>query len=202
LPDLAEDLNMQILTRSLRRHERGEYARHLIALDAEDRRLRFGLPRDDESLQAYVNGIDLERDAVMCVFDDELLLVGAAHLARGTGYAEIGVSVLKGHRGRGIGSALFERSRLHARNWGVSELFTHCAADNAAMVRLARRHGMRAVVERGEADAYAAVPAPDASSYASELIAERVGVADDAMKVQMVQARRMGSALRPLVAAA
>jgi GNAT superfamily N-acetyltransferase len=191
---------MQILTRSLRRHERAMYAQHLVSLDAEDRRLRFGLPRGDESLHEYVNGIDLERDSVMCVYDDELMLVGAAHVARGTGYAEVGVSVLKGHRGRGVGSALFERSRLHARNWGVSEFFTHCAADNVAMMRLARKHGMRALVERGDADAYAAVPAPDAASLASELIAERVGVADYAMKTQMVQARRMASALRPFYA--
>jgi len=193
---------MQILTRTLLRHERTAYATHLVALDAEDRRLRFGLQRADDSIHEYVAGIDLDCDAVMCVFDDELVLVGAAHVARGTGYAEVGVSVLKGHRRMGIGNALFERSRLHARNWGVSEFFTHCAADNAAMMRLARRHGMRALVERGDADAYAAVPAPDAASLASELIAERVGVADYAMKTQMAQARRMASALRPFYALA
>lgn len=193
---------MQILTRSLRRHERAMYALHLCSLDAADRRLRFGLPRDDESLHQYANGIDVDRDSVIGVFDDELVLIGAAHVARGAGYAEVGVSVLPGHRRKGVGSALLERSRLHARNWGVSEFFTHCAADNAAMMRLARRHGMRALVERGDADAFAAVPAPDASSLASELIAERVGVADYAMKAQMLQARRMAGALRPFFALA
>ena len=191
---------MQIPTRSLRRHERTTYALHLVSLDAKDRRLRFGLPRRDESLHDYVNGIDLQRDSVMCAYDDELVLVGAAHVARGTGYAEVGVSVLAGHRGRGIGSALLERSRLHARNWGVSEFFTHCAADNVAMTHLARKHGMRVVVDRGEADAYAAVPAPDAASLAAELIAERVGVADYAMKAQMLQASRMTNALQPFYA--
>lgn len=190
---------MEILTRTLRRHERGEFTKHLQSLGAEDRRLRFGLPRGDESIAEYVNGIDYSRDTVIAVFDGDLTLAGAAHIARGRGYAEVGLSVLEGHRGRGIGTALLARSRLHARNWGVSELFTHCAADNAAMMRLARRHGMRTVIERGEADAYVAVPAPDAASLASEMIAERIAVSDYELKAQLLQARRITGAFRPFL---
>jgi GNAT superfamily N-acetyltransferase len=186
---------MEILTRTLRRHERAAFTTHLQQLDADDRRLRFGLPRDDDSIAEYVNGIDFSRDSVVAVFDGELCLVGAAHVARGHGYAEVGLSVLAGHRGRGIGSALLERSRLHARNWGASELFTHCAADNGAMMRLARKHGMHAVVDHGDADAYAPIPAPDASSFASELFAERIGMSDYEMKSHLLQARRFAEAL-------
>ena len=40
---------MQILSRSLRRHERGAYAHHLLRLAAEDRRLRFGVALDDDA---------------------------------------------------------------------------------------------------------------------------------------------------------
>jgi GNAT superfamily N-acetyltransferase len=193
---------MEILTRSLRRHERAAFTKHLQALGAEDRRLRFGLPRGDDSIAEYVNGIDYARDTVLAVFDGELCLLGAAHIARGHGYAEVGLSVLASHRGRGIGSALLERARLHARNWGVSELFTHCAADNSAMMQLARRHGMRAVVERGEADAYVAIQAPDAASLASEMIAERIGLSDYEMKAHLLQARRFAGAFFPAPAAA
>jgi GNAT superfamily N-acetyltransferase len=131
------------------------------------------------------------------VYDDELTLIGAAHVARGHGYAEVGVSVLAGHRGRGIGNALLARSRLHARNWGLAELFTHCASDNRAMMQLAKKHGMRTVVESGEADAFVDVPAPDPSSYAAEMLAERVGAFDHAMKTQWLNVRRMAEALRP-----
>ena len=188
---------MEYLTRQLRRHERDEFTQHLLTLDAEDRRLRFSSPRSDDAIRDYVQKIDLTRDAIIGVYDADLALIGAAHVARGPGYAEVGVSVLGGHRGRGIGSALLSRARLHARNWGVAELFTHCAADNRAMMMLAKKHGMRSVVERGEADAYLEVPAPDASSYTAELLAERVGTLDHAMKRHLLDSRRMASAFLP-----
>ncbi len=189
---------MEFTTRTLQRHERDEYARHLILLDDEGRRLRFASPRGDDAIREYVQKIDLAQDAIIGVYDADLTLIGAAHVARGPGYAEVGVSVLRGHRGRGVGSALLSRSRLHARNLGVAELFTHCAADNRAMMMLARKHGMRSVVERGEADSYIEVPAPDASSYTAELLAERVGTLDHAMKRHLLDSRRMASAFLPL----
>lgn len=189
---------MEFITRTLQRNERSDYEQHLVALGAEDRRLRFASPRDDAAIQVYVQNIDLERDTIIGVYDAELCLIGAAHLARGPGYAEVGVSVLSGQRGRGVGSALLSRSRLHARNWGVAELFTHCAADNRAMMLLAKKHGMRAVIDRGDADAFVAVPPPDASSFAAELLVERMGTFDHAVKQQLLNTRRMATALFPL----
>ncbi|MGH8721901.1 MAG: GNAT family N-acetyltransferase, partial [Burkholderiales bacterium] len=94
---------MPIVTRELPRLERAKFATHLRALGTEDRRLRFGLPLSDAAIDAYVARIDFGRDAVFGVFDDALQLAGAAHLARADAHAELGVSVLPAHRGRGIG---------------------------------------------------------------------------------------------------
>ncbi len=188
---------MEYLTRQLRRHERDEFTQHLLTLDAEDRRLRFSSPRSDDAIRDYVEKIDLERDAIIVVDDADLVVIGAAHLARGPGYVEVGVSVLPGARGRGVGSALLERAKLHARNWGEHEIFTHCAADNRAMAELAKRHGLRGVIDRGEADAYAEVPAPDASSFTIEMMAERAAALDHALKEQLVAARRLAFAWMP-----
>jgi GNAT superfamily N-acetyltransferase len=113
---------MQIVTRELTRLERPKLAAHFLALDAEDRRLRFGLPISDAVVTDYVGRIDFARDAVFGVFDDELNLAGAAHLARAEDHAELGVSVLPAHRGRGVGAALLERAHTHARNWGIGAL--------------------------------------------------------------------------------
>lgn len=139
-----------------------------------------------------------ERDAIIVIDDADLVVIGAAHLARGPGYVEVGVSVLPGYRGRGVGNALLERAKLHARNWGGHEIFTHCAAYNRAMAELAKRHGMRGVVDRGEADAYAEVPAPDASSLTIEMMAERAAALDHALKEQLVAARRLAFAWMPV----
>jgi len=182
---------MQVVARELTRLEHPKLAAHLLALDAEDRRLRFGLPIADASIADYVERIDFERDALFGVFDDELNLVGAAHLARAEDHAELGVSVLPAHRGRGIGGTLLERAHMHARNWGIGILFMHCLSENAAMMHLARKQGMHIAAARGEADAHLALPPANLSSIAGALIAERAGLFDYALKSQLVNTRRL-----------
>jgi GNAT superfamily N-acetyltransferase len=171
--------------------ERAKIAAHLRRLDAEDRRLRFGLAIADAAIDDYVARIDFDRDAVFGVFDDALDLAGAAHLARGDDQAELGVSVLPAHRGRGVGAALLARAHLHARNWGIRSLFMHCLAENAAMMHLAREQGMRIVSESGEADAYLALPPANAASFAQAVLDERVGLFDYALKSQFEAVRRL-----------
>jgi GNAT superfamily N-acetyltransferase len=182
---------MHIVTRELGRLEQGKLLAHLVALGPEDRRLRFGLPASDDTIAEYVEGIDFARDAVFGVFDDELNLAGAAHLARAEAHAELGVSVLPAHRGRGIGGALLERAHTHARNWGIGTLFMHCLTENAAMMHLARKQGMRIAAASGEADAHLALAPASAASFAQALLAERVGLFDYALKSQVDAARRM-----------
>ncbi len=182
---------MQIVTRELTRLERPKLVLHLLALDAEDRRLRFGLPIGDDSIADYVARIDFERDAVFGVFDDELQLAGAAHLARAEDHAEHGVSVLPAPRGRGIGGTLLERAHAHARNWGIGILFMHCLSENAAMMHLARKRGMRIVAASGEADAHLELSPASPSSITGALLAERAGLFDYALKSQTVNARRL-----------
>ena len=145
---------------------------------------------------SYVARIDFERDAVFGVFDDSLQLVAAAHLARCDGHAELGVSVLPGWRGRGAGAALLARSRTHARNWGIRALFMHCLSQNGAMMHLARKQGMRIGTEQGESDAWLELPPADASSYTDQLLAERVGLFDFALKRQLYAVRSIAGALR------
>ena len=146
---------MNIHIRQLSRLEQPPLERHFLALGGEDRRLRFGIGVNDFAVRIYVKRIDFENDAVFGVLDDELHLIGAAHLGRGEGHAELGVSVLPGHRRRGIGGALLGRAHMHARNWGVHALFMHCLTENAAMMHLARKQGMDIVTEAGETDALA-----------------------------------------------
>jgi GNAT superfamily N-acetyltransferase len=182
---------MQIVTRELTRLERPKLAAHFLSLNAEDRRLRFGLPISDASVADYVERIDFARDAVFGVFDDELNLAGAAHLARAEDHAELGVSVLPSHRGRGIGAALLERAHTHARNWGIGTLFMHCLTENAAMMHLARKQGMRIAAASGEADAHLELAPASAASFAKALLAERVGLFDYALKSQFDVTRRL-----------
>jgi GNAT superfamily N-acetyltransferase len=173
---------MQIPIRELARFERPALERHFLALEAEDRRLRFGARLDDSGVRAYVARIDFEADAVFGVYDDELRLTGAAHLARARGHAELGISVLAGRRRRGIGGALLARSHMHARNWNVRALFMHCLTENAAMMHLARKQGMLVAAAAGEADAWLGLPPPDACSLFGAVFEQRAALFDYALK--------------------
>ena len=185
---------VNIVTNELSRLQRGALIEHFLALGGEDRRLRFGVGLSDHGVRDYVERIDFERDAVFGVFDDDMRLAGVGHLARGDEFAELGVSVLPAHRGRGMGGALLERAHTHARNWGVPTLFMHCLSENGAMMHLARKQGMRIAAERGEADAYLELPPGDAASIVNALFADRVALFDYALKSQVHAARRIAAA--------
>src|ERR1700741_1550437 len=167
---------MNIHIRELSRLDRTALEPHFLALDGEDRRLRFGTPLKDEAVRAYVARIDFERDAAFGVYGDALHLIGAAHVARSEGHAELGISVLPGHRGRGIGGALLARAQMRARNWGVRALFMHCLAGDGALMHLARKQAMQIVAASGEADAWLTLSPADASSHFGEVFAQRVGL--------------------------
>ncbi len=188
-------MKKKIIVRELSRLDRIALEKHFLALGAEDRRLRFGIPLSDTGVRAYLSRIDFERDAAFGVFDDDLLLVGAAHLARDAGNAELGVSVLFSRRGRGVGGALLARAHTHARNWGLRTLFMHCLTENAAMMHLARKQGMDIVAESGEADARLRLPPADAWSYLGAVLDQRVALFDHALKTQLFNARRLAGAL-------
>lgn len=156
--------------------------RHFLALDAHDRRLRFGAAMSAAALRAYVARIDFERDAAFGIFAGDLELLGVAHVARARGHAELGISVLAAHRNQSAGAALLERALLRARNWGVRALFMHCLRDNETMMHIARKQGMRIVTEQGEANAWLALAPADAASHFGEVFAQRVALFDYALK--------------------
>lgn len=185
---------MNIVTNELTRLHRDVLQRHFLALGPEDRRLRFGVALSDDGVHDYVARIDFERDAVFGVYDDDMSLAGVGHVARGEGFAELGVSVLLEHRGKGMGAALLARAHMHARNWGVPTLFMHCLSENGAMMHLARKQGMRIAADHGEADAYLELPPGDVTSIATELFADRVALFDYALKSQANAVRRLAAA--------
>jgi GNAT superfamily N-acetyltransferase len=186
-----------IHVRELSRLDRTAMERHFLALEAEDRRLRFGLAIGDAAVRDYVARIDFGRDAAFGVFDDELHLLAVGHLARGARHVELGISVLAAQRGKGIGGALLARAHMHARNWGERALFMHCLAENGAMMHLARREGMTIGMGGGEADAWLELPPADAFTHFGEVFAQRVALFDYALKAQRSSARRLAAALTP-----
>src|SRR5258707_4421965 len=147
-------MGLKALTRELHADERPQLLAHLLALDEEDRRLRFAHALSDDGVRHYVESIDLSCDAVFVVTDASLAIVGAAHLAREDGQAELGMSVLPQNRGHGVGGALLERCTARARYLGVRVMFMNWLVENAAIMHLARKQDMEIVVSGAEAEAF------------------------------------------------
>lgn len=178
----------------LRGADRPALAAHFLALDAEDRRLRFGTSPGNAAVSAYVEGIDLARDCVYVVHDEALRIVGAVHVAITGAAAELGLSVLPAHRGEGVGDALLRRALTFLRNRDAREVFVHCLAENRAMLHLARRNGMRVAFEGAEGGARLALDPPTAHSYCLEWFDDNRGRTVQAL---LIQARLTREVPRP-----
>jgi GNAT superfamily N-acetyltransferase len=175
--------------RSLGPRHRDRIATHLLALDADDRYLRFGYSATDEQVQRYVDGLDFDRDDIFGIYNRKLELIAMAHLAflkatEASRCAEFGVSVLAHARGRGYGARLFERAVIHARNEGVDLLFIHALSENTAMLKIARNAG--ATLERAgsETEAFLRLPPATLDSRMSEMVEEQLAQTDYRLKQQ------------------
>ena len=173
--------------RSIGTNERESIARHLLALDEDDRYLRFGYAASDEQIRQYVDGLNFSRDEIFGITNRKLELIAVAHLAfdvdpKCSSRAEFGVSVQAHARGRGYGTQLFARAVTHARNQGVVTLFIHALSENTVMLGIARKAG--AVVERdgSESEAWLSLPSATLDSHVTELVEHQYAEADFTMK--------------------
>jgi RimJ/RimL family protein N-acetyltransferase len=159
----------------LREPDRAALQRHFLSLGSEDRRLRFGAPLPDASIEGYVAKLDFERDGLFAVQDEALELVAVVHVAITEGSAEFGLSVLPSARGRGLGYLLFRRGVTFLRNRGISQVFVHCLTENGAMMHLARKSGMRIVNAGGETDAHLKLEPATPNSFMDEWLDDQKG---------------------------
>lgn len=177
--------------RELHAGYRQEILSHLLQLDEDDRRLRFGTHTPDEVIEHYVERLDFNRDVVFGIFDLDLKLIGMAHLAylpevKGQARsAEFGVSVLTEGRAQGLGTALLQRAAVHSRNTRIETLYVHCLANNKAMMHLAQKAGMLVEYAYGDADAYLKLPPANPATIVQEAANEQWADLDYALKVNL-----------------
>jgi len=161
---------------------------HLLALDANDRYLRFGQVMSDELVRSYVRRLDFERDEILGIFNRRLELIGVAHLAREAearlASVEFGVSVSSHARGRGYGNLLFRRAVMHARNEGASVMHIHALSENDIMLAMARNAGATVVSDGTESVAHLRLPPADFASQFTELLESQEAQTNYHLKAQ------------------
>jgi RimJ/RimL family protein N-acetyltransferase len=193
-----------VLVKALSERDRKRMLRHFVALDRDDRLLRFGSMLGDEQVTAYVGKIDFARDIVFGVYNGRFQLVGVGHLAFASKeahpdsvnytdkekVAEFGVSVSKSARGQGVGTRLFERAAIHCRNSDVDTLYMQCLSSNRTMMHIAKKAGMEIHREYGEADAHLHLPPPSPASVLAEALDEQFAKIDYTLKANLRGAMR------------
>jgi GNAT superfamily N-acetyltransferase len=170
----------------------GPYRDHLLRLDKESRRNRFGGAVSDAFIENYI-ALSLGLDAVIHGFFVDRVLRGVAELRPlGKGFAdeaEAAFSIEKDWQSHGVGTALLERTLLAARNRGIKLLHMACLANNSRMVDLARKFDADLTFDFGSVVGEVEAPHPTPLSLWREFVADGHGFATAMFDVQQKMLR-------------
>ena len=144
---------------------------HLLALEGEDRRLRFGGAVSNDYITDYVTKSFEQESQWFGIDHIDGHLVATCHVSVHDGEGELGCSVEEEYRGEGAAQLMFDRAVTWLRVRGIANVFMHCLSENGAMKHIARKNDMVLVSEHGETDANVQVePAtPRSEEHTSEL---------------------------------
>ena len=133
--------------------DRTAFRDHLLRLDEESRRLRFGVPVTDSFIEDYARTAFRLDTIIFASFEDHL--IRAAAELRGLSFAftpaaEAAVTVETAWRNRGLASRLMDRLLVSAQNRNVSQIYMICLRENGAMQHVAQKFGARLRFEADE----------------------------------------------------
>ncbi|MFG1359795.1 GNAT family N-acetyltransferase [Xanthobacter pseudotagetidis] len=167
---------------------------HLLRLDVESRRFRFGSAVSDEFVTRYASRAFRSGAIVHGCFVDGVLRAAAELYPMGDvlpGEAEAAFSVEPDYQNHGLGTLLLERVILTARNRGIRTLCLNCLAQNRRMQQIARKFDADLSFDSDEVVASLAAPFPTALSLAREVAADAQGVAGAVLQAQRLATGRM-----------
>ncbi|MEO3429865.1 GNAT family N-acetyltransferase [Pelagibius sp. CAU 1746] len=173
-----------LVFRKLMRQESSALKEHLLRLDEEDRRLRFGHFVTAEVILAYVDAIDWSETWIVGAFEGEVLR-GVVELrdsgavndqGAGRKTAEISVTVEPDHQNHGVGTRLLEEALLIASNRGFQDIYLICLPENARMQHVARKYAERVRFEDGDVEIHIAGRQPDPLSYFAEIFGDGIAL--------------------------
>ena len=176
---------MSHLVYKLRPTEYSRYRAHLLALDSSSRYTRFGYPITDELINQLCDKFEAyhELNKIFVIENTALEVIAAGHISLEGAEAELAFSVLKEYQNRGMGSSLMKRCIEWCQNRNIKHGCMVCLATNAAVKRLALKHGVLST-EAGETVAEIDIPNASAFSVMSEVVDSQLARVDHLGKIQ------------------
>ena len=160
---------------------RQEVINHLLSLDLEDLRLRFGYMPTEYVIEKYVTDSWTKKSGRWFgVYDAEHDgLIATLHIAIiDQDSAEFGFTVSKDQRKKGIGDTLFKRGVLWATARNKNNIFMHCLSENQAIKKIAKNNSMHVVtLSDGESEADLVLQS-NATAKFSEALVDNMAVYD------------------------
>lgn len=173
---------------------------HLLRLDQESRRSRFGSAVSAEFVERYASRVFRTGAIVHGCFVDGELRAAAELYPMGDvlpGEAEAAFSVEREYQNHGLGSLLLQRVILSARNRGIRRLCMNCLAHNRRMQNIARKFDAELTFDTDEVVAELTAPFPTALSLAQEAAADAQGLAGAVLQAQRLATGRLFDLLLP-----
>lgn len=164
------------------------YADHLMHLDDEGLRLRFGMPKQREDAAQWAMGLKDTVKAKHVLWGTKNGwgdLVGICHLVIQDGQAEIALSTSIGYRRRGISKSLMHVAISYLQNRGIEHIYMVCLSENTAVQQLAKKCGIVVVTMHGESEAKLKLPWPTPASITTETIANTLTMMDRQMSLNL-----------------
>jgi RimJ/RimL family protein N-acetyltransferase len=105
----------------------------------------------DQEIDFFINIDFVSHVALVAVLEDErpMIVGGARYILVRPGRAEIAFAVDDEHQGQGIGAALMRHLAGIAGKAGLTELIAEVLPDNAAMLKVFERSGLKVATTRG-----------------------------------------------------
>jgi RimJ/RimL family protein N-acetyltransferase len=177
----------QLTYRKLHIGDHKAFEAHLLALNPECRRTRFGMATTDAFLTQYADRCFTLNAVLHGAFVGDILIGVAELRPMGEFFAdeaEVAFSVNQDWRNCGVGTELFARTLRSARNRGYHKLYMTCLKYNAPMRHLARKFSAEIMVEMDESVALVETPRRTMISLMREAIDDASAFATQALDWQ------------------
>lgn len=167
-----------MLVRKLSLLDKNRIIDNLVALQGEDRRLRFGALCTDDYIKEYVTKSFEQESKWFGVDHINGHLVATCHVAIFNDEAELGCCVDEEYRGEGLAQQMFDRAVTWLRTKNISNVFMHCLTENAAMRHIARKNDMTVVSGYGDSDANVEIEPPTPVTFIEDSYMDRIAMYD------------------------
>jgi RimJ/RimL family protein N-acetyltransferase len=182
--------NIMIPIKLLSTIQKDRLKQHLFSMTDEDVRMRFGMAMNHDAISAYLDKSfdQYGRWNMWFIVEDGDKVIGSVHVAIDTSgekmIAELGFTVAKEYRNKGVGNELFYRGSTWARMVGARVLCTQCLSENKVMQHIARKNGMTVVTEYGESEASILMDKPQVAAAYEDFIMGSMSFIDNSIRKQ------------------